>query len=188
MNNTFGDVPNAYWAWQYVERLYHAGVTSGCNQSPLIFCPENSVTRAQMAVFLLKAKYGSSYAAPSVGMSTGFNDVSVTHWAAAWIKQLAAEGITSGCGNGNYCPEDEVTRAQMAVFLLKAKHEAGFTPSSASGGMFADVPIGYWSIVWIEQLANEGITGGCGAGNYCPENLVTRAQMAIFLVKTFNLP
>ena len=188
LNNTFGDVPNAYWAWQYVERLYHAGVTSGCNQSPLIFCPENSVTRAQMAVFLLKAKYGSSYVAPSVGMNTGFNDVSATHWAAAWIKQLAAEGITSGCGNSNYCPEDEVTRAQMAVFLLKAKHEAGFTPSSASGGMFADVPIGYWSIVWIEQLANEGITGGCGAGNYCPENLVTRAQMAIFLVKTFNLP
>jgi hypothetical protein len=43
-----------------------------------------------------------------------------THWAAAWIKQLAAEGITTGCGGGNYCPYNPVTRAQMAVFLVRA--------------------------------------------------------------------
>ena len=39
-----------------------------------------------------------------------------------------------------------------------------------------------------EQLASEGITGGCGTGIYCPDADVTRAQMAVFLVKTFNLP
>jgi len=54
-----------------------------------------------------------------VGGSTGFNDISTEYWAAAWIKQLAAEDITTGCGNGNYCPEDPVTRAQMAVFLVR---------------------------------------------------------------------
>ena len=72
-----------------------------------------------MAVFLLRAKHGAVYMPPTVGASTGFNDVSVAHWAAAWIKQLAAEGITTGCGGGNYCPEDPVTRAQMAVFLVR---------------------------------------------------------------------
>jgi hypothetical protein len=72
-----------------------------------------------MAVFLLKAKYGSGYAPPGVGGSTGFSDVLPTHWAAAWIKQLAAEGITGGCGTGTYCPDSSVTRAQMAVFLVR---------------------------------------------------------------------
>jgi hypothetical protein len=67
----------------------------------------------------LRAKYGAAYIPPGVGSSTGFNDVLVTHWAAAWIKQLAVEGITTGCGSGNYCPEDPVTRAQMAVFLVR---------------------------------------------------------------------
>jgi hypothetical protein len=51
-----------------------------------------------------------------------------------------------------------------------------------------DVPESYWAASWIEQLANEGITGGCGNGNYCPDTSVTRAQMAVFLVRTFNLP
>jgi len=54
-----------------------------------------------------------------VGNSTGFNDVPVTQWAAAWIKQLAAEGITTGCSGGNYCPDNNVTRAEMAVFLVR---------------------------------------------------------------------
>jgi S-layer homology domain len=77
------------------------------------------VSRAQMAVFLLRAKNGGSYSPPAVGGSTGFGDVPTDYWAAAWIKQLVTEGITAGCGNGNYCPEAPVTRAQMAVFLVR---------------------------------------------------------------------
>ncbi|HNB36866.1 MAG TPA: S-layer homology domain-containing protein, partial [Anaerolineales bacterium] len=75
--------------------------------------------RDQMAVFLLKAKYGSAYTPPAVGASTGFTDVPSDHWAAAWIKQLAAEAITGGCGGGLYCPSNAVTRDQMAVFLVR---------------------------------------------------------------------
>jgi hypothetical protein len=72
-----------------------------------------------MAVFLLRGAHGSSYTPPPVGSSTGFSDVATTHWAAAWIKQLAAEGVTSGCGGGKYCPNSLVTRAEMAVFIVK---------------------------------------------------------------------
>ena len=53
--------------------------------------------------------------------------------------------------------------------------------------MFADVPDDFWAAAWIEQLAAEGITAGCGGGNYCPQAAVTRAQMAVFLVRTFEL-
>jgi hypothetical protein len=153
----------------------------------LRYCPDNPVTRGQMAVFLLKGIHGAGYSPPLVGGSTGFADVPTNYWSAAWIKQLAAEGITGGCATGVYCPEDQVTRAQMAVFLLRSKHGSGYQPPNAVG-LFPDVPAGYWARNWIEQLAVESITAGCGGGNYCPEVPVTRAQMAIFLVRTFNLP
>jgi len=71
-----------------------------------------------MAVFLLRAKYGSSYSPPP---ATGlFSDVAINHWSARWAEQMAAEGITSGCGGGKFCPNSLVTRAQMAVFLVRA--------------------------------------------------------------------
>ncbi|MBK8620048.1 MAG: S-layer homology domain-containing protein [Anaerolineales bacterium] len=185
----FADAPTDYWAWQYVERLYAAGITGGCSVTPLNYCPDSGVTRAQMAIFLLKGIHGSSYAPPAVGGSTGFGDVATDYWAAAWIKQLAAEGITGGCGGGNYCPDNTVTRAQMAVFLMKAKNGSSYSPPAVGGSTgFGDVATDYWAAAFIKQLVADGITSGCGNGNYCPESDVTRAQMAIFLVKTFNLP
>jgi hypothetical protein len=75
----------------------------------------------------------------------------------------------------------------MAIFLLRAKYGSSYSPPNATG-VFTDVPVGYWADRWIEQLAVEGITGGCGTNIYCPDSSVTRAQMAVFLVKTFNLP
>ena len=183
----FADVPSHHWAWEWIERLYNAELTSGCSVSPLNFCPENSVTRAEMAVFLLKGIHGPDYTPPGTGASTGFSDVPVNHWAAPWIEQLAAEGITGGCGSVKYCPDKIVSRDQMAVFLLRSKYGAGFAPLAASG-MFSDVPMHYWSAAWIEQLAREGITAGCAPNMYCPASSITRAQMAVFLVRTFNLP
>ena len=185
----FADVPDSYWAVSFIERLYNAGITGGCTTNPLNYCPESTVTRAQMAVFLLKGIHGSSYIPPAVGLDTGFTDVPTSYWAAAWIKQLAAEAITGGCGSGLYCPDNAVTRAQMAVFLLKAKYGSSYSPPViGSGSGFTDVAFDYWAAAWIKQLAAEGITSGCAAGVYCPESSVTRAQMAVFLVKTFNLP
>ena len=55
-----------------------------------------------------------------MGASTGFSDVAVNYWAAPFIKQLVVDGITSGCGAGVYCPDSNVTRAEMAVLLVKA--------------------------------------------------------------------
>ena len=75
----------------------------------------------------------------------------------------------------------------MAVFLLRAEHGSAYAVPTPTG-VFTDVPTNYWAAAWIEQLAVEGITGGCGGGNYCPATPVSRDQMAVFLVRTFNLP
>lgn len=182
----FADVAESYWAWSYIKSLYDAGITGGCGSLPLVYCPENTVTRSQMAVFLLRGEHGSTYVPPVAGGNI-FTDVSAAYWAANWIEQLASEGITGGCGTQAYCPDSPVSRTQMAIFLLRTKHGASYSPPPASG-TFADVNAGYWAAAWIEQLAAEGVTSGCGSGNYCPDQGVTRAQMAVFLVKTFNLP
>jgi len=185
--STFVDILEAYWARQYIDRLYNAGITGGCYTSPLMYCPEELVTRGQMAVFLEKGLYYPDAFAPP-NLEPTFNDT-IGHWAEDWIEALKDDGITAGCGDGNYCPEDPVTRAQMAVFLLKAKHGASYIPPDVGSDTgFGDVPTDHWAAAWIKQLAAESITGGCGGGNYCPDTHVTRAQMAVFLVKTFNLP
>jgi len=183
---TFADVPLNYWAWRYIEGLYLSGITGGCTASPLNFCPSVTITRDQMAVFLLRGIRGSAYTPPPA-TGTVFADVPADFWAAAWIEQLYAEGITGGCGSGNYCPSTPVTRDQMAVFLLRAEHGSSYAPPAATGTVFGDIPADFWAAAWIEQLSAEGITGGCGSGNYCPSTPVTRDQMAVFLQRTFDL-
>src|SRR5215213_8074873 len=135
----FADVMLGHWAYDYINKLYQWGITSGCGTSPLIYCPTSPVTRAQMAVFLLRAKHGSDFVPPAASGNV-FTDIPAGYWAAAWIEQLAAEGITSGCSGGRYCPEQPVTRDQMAVFLLRAKRGSGYVPPAANGRVFGDVP------------------------------------------------
>jgi hypothetical protein len=115
-----------------------------------------------------------------------FGDVPTSQQFYAFIENLFHNGITGGCGDGIYCPDGSVTRAQMAVFLLKGKLGASHVPPPATGLVFGDVHIGDFAADWIEELASLQITGGCGNGNYCPGSSVTRAQMAAFLLKASN--
>jgi hypothetical protein len=112
----FADVPMGYWAGAWIEQLAAEGITAGCSSDN--YCPTTPVTRDQMAVFLLRAKYGVSYNPPAANGAL-FSDVPIGHWAGAWVEQLAAEGITAGCSSNNYCPTTPVTRDQMAVFLQR---------------------------------------------------------------------
>ncbi|MEX0880318.1 MAG: S-layer homology domain-containing protein [Thermoanaerobaculia bacterium] len=180
----FTDTPPSHPFYDFIENLARNGITNGCGGGR--YCPASSVTRAQMAVFILKSKYGSAYLPPP---ATGavFSDVPANAFAASWIEQLAEENITEGCGNGKYCPNSPVTRAQMAVFLLRATHPSGYVPPAATG-IFDDVAPSSPFARWIEQLSLEGITAGCGNDNFCPNTANTRGQMAAFLVRTFDLP
>ncbi len=134
-----------------------------------MYCPATPVTRGQMAVFLLKSEHGNAYTPP--GCAGVFSDVACPSPFADWIEQLFQERVTGGCGGDAYCPDTPVTRAQMAVFLLKASRGSAYVPPACSGTVFLDVPCtGGAFDPWIEDLAARGITGGCGAGTYCPGN------------------
>ena len=172
----------------FIETLIRSGVTAGCGGGG--YCRDTAVTRAQMAVFLLKGKLGADHVPPACTGAV-FTDVPCTGGTFdPWIEELASLGVTGGCGGGAYCPDAPVTREQMAVFLLKAKSGSTFDPPDCTG-VFDDVPCtpGSGFADWIEQLFADGVTGGCSTAPplYCPSAANTRGQMAVFLVKNFGL-
>jgi hypothetical protein len=186
IGGSFLDVPIAEFCYPAIETVLHNGITAGCGGRN--YCPDSDTTRAQMAVFILKGEHGGTYLPPAC-TATVFADVPCPGGPVVdWINQLASEGITGGCGGGNYCPTAPITRAQMAVFLLKAQNGGSYAAPACTGTVFGDVPCpGAQFVNWINQLFAEGITGGCGGGDYCPGNPVTRCQMAVFLTRTFQL-
>jgi hypothetical protein len=106
---------------------------------------------------------------------------------ADYIQSFYDEGYTVGCGGGNFCPAAVHTRAQTSVFIAKGINGASFVPPACTG-TFADVPCPSPFADWIEYLYNSGITAGCGGGNFCPSLGIPNGQMAVFLVKAFELP
>jgi cytochrome c peroxidase len=177
---TFADVPTNHFAFRFIEGVFKAGLTSGCSTNPINFCPEAAVTRAQAAIFLVRAL--GLLDVPPRGR---FGDVSPSSFGAGFIERIAERGITSGCGSGNFCPNDPVTRGQMAVFTIRAMGE---TPVASPTGVFSDVPPGDPFAGFIERMSQLGITSGCGGGQYCPNASLTRAQAAVFIARAFNLP
>ena len=185
--NRFDDVLLAHPAFLYVEALAAEMITLGCSAAPPLYCPDGAVTRGDMAVFLVRGIHGVAFVPPP---ATGlFADVAPGDPRAPYIEQLFQDGITKACATGplRFCPADSVTRKAMSAFLLRAEHGGAYIPPPASGE-FEDVPPTDPFAGYIEQLALEGITTGCSTSpkRYCPEPPVSRAQMAIFLVRTFG--
>jgi hypothetical protein len=101
-----------------------------------------------------------------------------------YVDTLARNGVTGGCGGGNFCPNANVLRSQMAVFLLRSEHGSSYTPPACGVPTFTDVPCSNPFASWIYQLVAEGVTSGCTATTFCPNDPVTRSSMAVFLLVT----
>ena len=114
VSGVFSDVDYAEGYAPFADRLSELGVTRGCATGPLRYCPDRSVTRGQMAAFLVRA-FGLE-----AGSAAGFTDVGEGHTFAADIDALAASRITAGCATGplRYCPERHVTRRRWQRFWL----------------------------------------------------------------------
>jgi hypothetical protein len=156
--------------------LASSGITSGCNPPANdLFCPDDLVTRGQMAAFLVRAldlpPGPDSFA--DDGGSVFESD----------IDSLAHAGIAMGCGPDSYCPANPVTRAQMATFLVNA-----YRLGSGPDGFVDDGESVHESD--IDSLAATGVARGCNPpanDRYCPDDPVTRGQMAAFLHRADRL-
>ncbi len=179
----FLDVPQSHQFWNFVATLVLYDITAGVGGG--LYGVNQPTLRRQMAVFLLKSKYGLCYTPPPCIVQV-FNDVPCSSGFAPWINELVAEGITGGCGDGtNYCPTNPVLRQQMAVLLLRTFEGTGYAPPACTNPTFADVPCSSPFAPWIYELVTRNITAGCGGGNYCPTDSASRGQMATFVVRTF---
>lgn len=167
-----------------IEGLVANGITSGCDAGPpALYCPDRPVTRGEMAAFIAR---GFELPAPEEGEDgpvDTFTDDDASQFEAE-IEKLAAAGITTGCTEDLYCPQNPVTRAEMASFLVRAI--GGFEGFDAPGDRFDDDSDSPHQID-INRLALIGVTNGCGERLYCPADSVTRAQMASFLVRALDL-
>jgi hypothetical protein len=153
--------------------LFYAGLTNGCDATH--YCPDEAVTRGQMASFLVRA-----LGLPSTTTDYFDDDDGTTH--EGDINRLAKAGITSGCATRRFCPEAAVTRGEMASFLAR-----GYTLPPSATDRFTDDD-GTTHEADIDRVAAAGITTGCTPTTYCPSASVTRGQMAAFLRRAEALP
>ena len=153
-----------------VEHLAELGVLDGTECAPGEFCPGGRLDRWVMAVWLVRVLDG----ADPVASGSRFADVDPDAWWAPFVERLAVLGVTAGCATGpaRYCPDDSVTRGQMATFLTRA-----FDLESAPSFGFVDIS-GSAHSAGIDALAGAGVTAGCATGpaRYCPADSVTRGS------------
>jgi hypothetical protein len=181
----FADVADDNQFASFIYGAAGAGVMPGCDPGAFLFCPTTQVTRADMAAYILRAVHGAAFVpTPYAGV---FADVHAGDYNADYIQSFYDEGYTVGCGGGNFCPNAVHTRAQTSVFIVKGMNGTSFVPP-ACAGIFGDVPCPSLFADWIEYLYNQGITAGCGGGNFCPSLGIPNGQMAVFLVKAFHMP
>jgi len=146
--------------------LADSGITKGCSLTK--FCPVDPVTRGQMAAFLSRG-----LALPDTAIDYFTDDEGNTF--ENDINRLAKSGITNGCTATTYCPKANVTRGQMAAFLVRALN----LPTTSTDYFTDDNGTTFEND--INRLAASGITTGCTPTTYCPKEDVTRGQMAAFL-------
>jgi len=180
---SFSDVSSDYWAYDYIVAIYNDGITTGCAQddpntpeNERRYCPEDSVTRGQMAAFIIRAKYGENFSYTQIPY---FSDVPATHVFFKYVQKLKGDGITAA--SGIYGVDSEVTRGQMAAFIIRAKFGENFSYTTTP--YFSDVPSTQPFFKYVQKLKDEGITAV--TGTYAVDNIVTRAQMAAFLARAF---
>jgi hypothetical protein len=181
---TFADVPPSAYYFDAVNLLAASGITAGCGSDD--YCPLENVTRAQMAIFIVRAIYGSTTSFP-YNQTPYFNDVPAGSFGFAWIQAMYELGITTGCGNNDFCPNSDVTRAEMSVFIIRMRYGATFNFDYPPTPYFTDVTPSTFGFSWIQRMREDNITAGCGPTTYCPNNPVTRGDMAIFIMRgAFN--
>ncbi len=175
----FTDVTPSSYYFDFVNLMDADGITGGCQTSPPEYCPNDTVTRGEMAVFLVTTVMGGNTFTYTT--TPYFTDVPSTNPFFKFIQKLKDLGITNGCSATTFCPNSPVTRDETAAFVIRARYET--TPYTyPSAPYFTDVPPTDPFFPFVQKMAQDGITGGCAPGLYCPGDTLTRGQMSVFVV------
>jgi hypothetical protein len=188
----FADVPFSHPYNAQIEALYRAGYVAGCSSNPLMYCPENTMNRAESSVFVERGIHAASYDPPTPS-SQVFADMPLDSWAAKWVNGLWQDQYTAGCGTNPlvYCPWQGHTRAEGAVFYLRMLNGAGFEPAQPTQQPFADVPLDAWYAKWAKAAVDADLIDPCQTSpdlRFCPNDPLTRALAGDMMVRAKGLP
>ena len=164
-----------------IDLLRESGITTGCSASPPMYCSTSNITEAQMAVFIVRSVMGGDNF--TYTQTPYFSDVPVGYLYFPWIQKMQDLGIAVACGAGQFCPETPVTRGIMAVLIIRARYGVPVPVDYPVTPYFTDVPATHPYFPWIQKMKQFGITTGCGSTTYCPDDPVTRGQMAVFIMR-----
>ncbi len=179
--SVFDDFPTSATGYDEAVKLLNAGITEGCADS--MFCPNCPLTRRQMATFLVRAANLDTSNPPS---QPSFSDVSTSSSSYAYVEAAVEAGITAGCGDGKFCPNEEITRAQAATMIHRALNWPDEVPTTAPS--FDDVSQDSVHFEAVETLKQRCVTQGCGDGSeFCGDDNLSRAHAAVFISRAFNL-
>ncbi|MGH9163475.1 MAG: carboxypeptidase regulatory-like domain-containing protein, partial [Vicinamibacteraceae bacterium] len=188
----FGDVAPNHPADAYIHGLATALRSGGCGGGH--FCPGDPLTRRAAARWLARAAYGADFlVSPATGQV--FQDVAPDSFGAGEIELLAGKGVITGCSDdpARFCPMQSISRAELAVWQLRALEGADYVPPICKG-LFGDVPCAvtreFPFADWIEDLATRVPATACSTDPllFCPDTPVTRGEASIFTVGAFDLP
>lgn len=180
----FDDVPESNVHERAIDCVVAWKVASGTSSST--YAPKRRVNRAQMASFIARLIVASGGSLPEG--DDAFSDDDGAAYAAHEdsINRLAAAKIVGGRADGTYGPQDPVTRAQMATFLVRAYEYRSGRQLPATADYFPDDDASA-SEDMIDKAAEAGFTGGRPDGLYAPSGDVLRDQMAAFLARVLDL-
>lgn len=180
-NLTFTDVDAGTRA--LIEEVYFTGLMPALTNSPLTFGPGKEIKRGEAAKLLLQAIYGTDYSPPLLPEHI-FSDM-INHRFETWAEELYRRGFTSSCGSNplRFCPDEPLSRAQIAEIMVRAIYGTGFDPPDPTEQLFDDVPVSEWYARWVNLLKKDGYLQGCDhdGSHFCPNAPATRAQMAEFI-------
>jgi hypothetical protein len=181
----FADVPADHPFAAAIEWMVANGFTNGCRD--YFYCPTQPATRGEIAVFMKRTL--EAHLGPAPPASFDDTDGHMFESAVGW---LAGHGITQGCNppdNTRYCPDRRVTRGEMSALFKRALEASIVVDSTAvDPGRFTDTQDSHFvnSTAW---LAASGITVGCnppGNTRFCPDQYVTRGELAVFLKRILD--
>jgi DNA-binding beta-propeller fold protein YncE len=186
--STFPDVPFDYWSADEVDACVENGIVSGYDDG--LYRPASQVTRDQMAVYISRALAGGEAGIPDPPDVPSFSDVPSTHWAYRHIEYAVSQNVVKGYDDGTYQPGLTVDRGTMAVYVARAMVAPdgdAAVPDPVTPPTFPDVSSSFWAYKHIEYCVGEGVVRGFEDGSYHPGEIVTRAQMAVYICNAFGL-
>jgi hypothetical protein len=192
----FDVLPDEDWFSPHITSLYAHGFVVGCSNDPFLFCPFDQLTRAELAVLIVRGYHRHALQEPEFDEPEQpeqrlFTDVDPEEWYAKWAHQLYEDGFTAGCSLDElaFCPFDLVTKAEMAVFMLRARNGVEWEPDPPQG-FLSDMDIDDWRTKWAEAAVEYGIMVPCVSitNRFCPDEEPPRALAAVWMARGFDLP